>query len=206
MREERRASSRPRLLVGSSSTRTRQPTAMARAISTICCTGNRTGSPTNVSGLKIAVPELAQGAASRSPPSRRGGESRSRVGSTPSRMFSVNGEMRRERQLLVDHRHARAAGLDRASRRVGLAVDRHRPLVRLDGARRGSPSACSCRRRSRRRGRRSRRRQPRGRRDRARPSRRSACAMSAHLEQRARLSFISAIARGPAMSSAFISG
>ena len=43
--------------------------------------------------------------------------------------------MRRERQLLVDHRHTRAASLDRASWRVLLPGDRHRPLVRLDGAR-----------------------------------------------------------------------
>ena len=67
-------------------------------------------------------------------------------------------QVRRERQLLVDHRHAGPAGVERVAqaRRAGRRATSAR---RRAGARRTAPSsACSCRRRFRRRARALRRR------------------------------------------------
>ncbi len=87
-RTARSTSSRPRLLVGSSSTSTRQPTAMARAISTSCCVGSDSR-PTGVSGGMSPWPSSARARTAISAHLRRDRRSPNRVGSTPSRMFSI---------------------------------------------------------------------------------------------------------------------
>ena len=58
-----------------------------------------------------------------------------RTGSTPSTMFSITREVRRERQLLVDHRDAGAARRERIARRVRGAVEPH--LARVGRQRAG---------------------------------------------------------------------
>ena len=85
-------------------------------------------------------------------------------------------QVRRERQLLIDHRDAGAPRVDRIPRRVRRAVQPHRRRRPARSRRQESPSACSCRRRSDRRARRPRRRGRRNRRRRARRWRRTPCA------------------------------
>ncbi len=68
-----------------------------------------------------------------------------------------DGEVRAERELLVDHGDAGAARVLRAARAVGGAVEEDLARVEALARPRGSPAACSCRRRSRRRARGSRR-------------------------------------------------
>ena len=91
----------------------------ARARSRRAAARRRRASPTSASRRNVA-----DGRARRAP-SRRdraasaaGRAAPSRVGSTPSRMFSITRQVRRERQLLVDHRDAGAARVERVARRV----------------------------------------------------------------------------------------
>ena len=49
-----------------------------------------------------------------------------------------DGEMRGERQLLVNHRHAGTAGVERRARRIGCAVDPH--VARVGQQRAGQDS------------------------------------------------------------------
>ena len=84
-----RTSSRPRLLVGSSSTRTRQPTASARAISTSCCAATDSV-PTGGVGRDVVRARAAASAARRhlAHPRRdrrgRSASARRRAGCSPS--------------------------------------------------------------------------------------------------------------------------
>ena len=84
-------------------------------------------------------------------------------------------QMRRERQLLVDHRHAGTARVERVFRTIGArrrASSRRHPAA---ARRREWPSACSCRRRSRRPARTPRPEKRRGRCHRRRRFRRMPC-------------------------------
>ena len=200
----RRTSSRPRLLVGSSRTSTRQPTASARAISTSCCAATDRRADRRV-GRDVVVPELAR--ARRSPIARMRARSHEAAAHRLGAEHDVlhHAQVRRERQLLVDHRDAGAARLERicAARR---ARRRSRIVagVRRAARRRGSPSACSCRRRSGRPARRPRPARREDRRRRARPWRRTPCGRRAS-RSAARLSGFSHCDRS-GCSSSFISG
>ena len=102
------ASACARLLVGSSRTSTRQPTATARAISTICCAAIGSVPATRVGPDAAGGCSSASARAARSRIARR-----DRAGAAAARRLHAeedvlgDREVRRERQLLVDHRHAR---------------------------------------------------------------------------------------------------
>ena len=112
----RRTSSRPRLLVGSSRTRTRQPTANARAISTSCCARRREvadhGLAVGCRGARAAPGRPARGPAPRACRTR---PSARRLQAEHDVLHDR--EVRRQRQLLVDHGHAGPPRLQRTRRR-----------------------------------------------------------------------------------------
>ena len=129
----------PRLLVGSSRTSTRHPMASARAISTSCCAAG-VRSPTGRSGAMSWWPSSA--------------ERRDRRLAHPIALDQADGagnaaahrldaqhdilhhaQVRRERQLLVDHRDAGLPRGQRIARRVSGAVEPHLPGVRRQRAR-----------------------------------------------------------------------
>ena len=103
-----------RLLVGSSSTTTRAPLARARATSTSCCAaGDR--SATERVGADLRMTELRQRVGRRlahAPPVDQAVASRLH----PQADVLHHRQMRRERQLLVNHRDAGAARVDRLAR------------------------------------------------------------------------------------------
>ena len=135
-------------------------------------------------GGDVAVAELGErGRRRRAHPlalhdaERRGGAAAHRLDAEHDVLHHA--QVRRERQLLVDHRDAGAPRGERIARRVRRrrrAASRRR---RASARRRESPSACSFRRRSGRRARRPRRRARRDPRHRARRSRRRLCARRA---------------------------
>ena len=98
-------------LVGSSITSTRASPASARAISTSCRGAGRQRADDAV-GRELRVRSSQASARSHSrahaPRDRR---RRTARGSRPSRMFSAHGQVRAERELLVDHRDAARGGL-----------------------------------------------------------------------------------------------
>ncbi len=173
----RRASSRPRLLVGSSMTSTRAPVASARAISTICCWRPRV----------IRRARRAEGRVGRAV-ERRGRDPRRIPGqrTRPCSRWLVaeddvlhHGEIRRERQLLIDHGDAGTFARRADSSDERCTVDEH--ATRRPGVARrpGSTSACSCRRRSGRRARRPHRGALKNPRRRPRSSRQMPCGLPA---------------------------
>ena len=107
------ASAWARLLVGSSSTSTRQPTATARAISTICCAAIGSRPPARRGGCADGAAPPARAA----PLPHRASIDDAQRADEPAAAARLHAEqdvlghrqVRRQRQLLVDHRHARRA-------------------------------------------------------------------------------------------------
>ena len=88
------------------------PTASALAISTICCKATER-MPAGASTGMIAVAQPCQRLASRAREPAASSPGRARVGSSPSTTFSMTRQVRRERQLLIDHRDAGSARVER---------------------------------------------------------------------------------------------
>jgi hypothetical protein len=92
-------------------------------------------------GRDVVVPELRQrraGPRAHGVPvdeTRDPGPETSPARLRPKQQILHDAEIRRERQLLVDHRDARAPRVDRTRRRIRASVDRHRPGVGLERAR-----------------------------------------------------------------------
>ena len=131
------ASAWARLLVGSSRTSTRQPTATARAISTICCAAIGSVPATTVAAGCCGWCSSASARAARS---RMRGAIEQAPRHRARRLDAEqdvlgDGQVRRQRQLLVDHRHARAARVQRLGRRVRPRRRASSPRVGLQRAR-----------------------------------------------------------------------
>ena len=126
-------SRRVRLLVGSSRTSTRHPTAIARPISTSCwsmrSTAGRRARPTEISG-RPSWRSASDATSAHFGPSHHRTHARLHAKQDVLGHRQVLGE----RQFLVDHRHAGFAGIEGIARTIGLAVEPHFALVGRMGA------------------------------------------------------------------------
>ena len=158
----RRVSSRPRLLVGSSRTSTRASHGeRARDLDDLLRGHGQAGRRGASTGMSLR-PSVRARRACRLAHLCPAHEAEPR-GLEAQHDVLHHRQVRRERQLLIDHRDAGAARVERVARPVGPAVQRHRRRRPARARRRGSTSACSCPRRSGRRARTLRRRPPRDR-------------------------------------------